>query len=122
QRGTAARVAGLSKWHYSQPDRRLTFEFPDRPALEVPAQILGMWSGIDESWLWGWANSAIEPGCTDEVERALRPDDRTPGFAVLWREKYPCEEAFASQVAHLAGVKMNAKGVYRGRVGSMWAY
>jgi len=119
---TSARLAGLAKWHYSQPERKATFEFGDRPKVEIPAQILGMWSPEEEAWLWGWANSAIEPGCTDLVEAAFAPDDRAPGLAVFWREKYPCEETFAHNIARLAAVQMNAKGVFRGRAGKATIY
>ncbi len=118
QASVATRLQGLAGWNYSQPDRRATFEFEDaRPKLDLPAQILGTWTSDDESWLWGWANTAIEPGCTDLVEQALRPDDRAPGFAVFWRERYPAEQGFAMKVALLAAQRMGARGVFRGRAG-----
>jgi hypothetical protein len=119
---TATRLSGLQTWNYSQPDRRASFIFPDRPKLEVPAQILGTWTRDDETWLWAWANSSVEPGCTDLVEQALQPDARAPGAAVFWREKYPCEEGFAHKVAQLAAHRMGAKGVFRGRAGDAILY
>ena len=118
----AERLTGSIRWSYSQPERLATFEFPERSALRIPAQLLGTWSLEEESWLWGWANTAVEPGCTEAIEGALRVDQRAPGFAVLWRERYPCEEAFAARVALLAGVRAGASGVYRGRMGGAWTY
>lgn len=122
QAALSARVQGTTSWTYAQPERRLSFSFPDRPTLEVSAQILGTWTEDEESWLWGFANTSIEPGCTQKVEAALDPDAREPGFAVFWREKYPCEDAFAAKVAALAAHRMGAQGVYRGRSKNAWAY
>jgi hypothetical protein len=116
------RLADCVRWSYSQPERRATFELPGGRRLEIAAQFLGTWSLDDESWLWGWANTAVEPGCTEQVERALRIDEREAGLAVFWRERYPCEEAFAAKVALLAGTRAGATAVHRGRVGGAWAY
>ena len=118
----AQRLVGCTGWSYSQPERVATFDFGSGPAWRVPAQLLGTWSPDEELWLWGWANTAVEPGCTDAIERALRVDQRDPGFAAFWRERYPCEEGFAARVASLAGVRAGASGVYRGRMGGVWAY
>ncbi|HZA50148.1 MAG TPA: hypothetical protein VE549_05355 [Myxococcaceae bacterium] len=118
----AERLAGFTRWSYSQPEGRATFDFAGGRTLWIPAQLLGTWSPDDETWLWGWANSAVEPACTEAIERALRVDHRDPGFAVFWRERYPCEEAFATRVAWLAGVRAGASGVYRGRMGGAWTY
>ncbi len=118
----AARIQGTTSWTYAQPERLLSFAFADRAPLQVPAQILGTWTQDEESWLWGWANTSIEPACTDRVEAALQPDAHEPGFAVFWREKYPCEDGFAGQVAALAAHRMGARGVYRGRAQNTWAY
>jgi hypothetical protein len=118
----AERLAGYTRWNYSQPERRASFEIPGQPELQVPAQFLGTWSPNDESWLWGWANTAVEPGCTEKIERALRVDQHEPGFAVFWRERYACEETFAARVALLAGVRAGATAVHRGRMGGAWAY
>ncbi len=123
QESVATRLHDLARWNYSQPDSRATFEFDDgRPKLDLPAQILGTWTRDDESWLWGWANTSIEPGCTDLVEKALRPDDREPGLAVFWREKYPAEQDFTLKVALLAAHRMGATGVFRGRAGDAVIY
>jgi hypothetical protein len=116
------RLTGCTGWSYRQPERRAAFEFSARPTLEVPAQLLGTWNAADETWLWGWANSSVEPGCTELVERALRPEEQQPGFAVFWRERYSCEESFAGKVALLAGLRVGATGVYRGRAGGAWLY
>jgi hypothetical protein len=119
---TAERLEGCARWSYSQPERVATFELPGRPALRISAQLLGTWSAEEEMWLWGWANTAVEPGCTEAVERALGVDQPARGFAVFWRERYPCEEPFAGRVAWLAGVRAGASGVYRGRVGGACTY
>jgi hypothetical protein len=117
-----ARIAGSTGWGYRQPERRATFEFEGRPSLDVAAQLLGTWNISDETWLWGWANSSVEPGCTELVERSIRPEQHQPGFAVFWRERFPCEESFAARVALLAGVRIGATAVFRGRAGGAWAY
>lgn len=123
QQATEARVAGYTGWSFSQPKGTVRFEFEaGTPPLEVRAQLLGTWSHEDESWLWAWANTSIEPSCTALVEKALDPDAHAPGFAVFWREKYPCELELAARVALLAADRMGATGVFRGRVGEAWAY
>lgn len=122
QEELSQRVAGSTRWAFSQPERQLTFEFADRPKLVVPAQFLGTWSPEDESWLWGWANTSVDEKCTNLVEAALKPDHQEPGMAVFWREKFPCEPDFAARVAMLAADRMGATGVYRGAVGGASAY
>lgn len=122
QRATAERLSTMTNWKYGQPERKATFERVGQPPLEIAAQIIGTWSSDEEAWLWGWANTSIEPGCTDLIEKAIDPDARAPGFAALWREKYPCEEAFAAKVALFAAFKAGATGVYRGRIGNATAY
>jgi hypothetical protein len=121
-RRTAERLAGMVRWSYSQPLQMACFEFEGRPGLEVPAQVLGTYLPDEQSWLWGWANKAVEPGCTQRIEQALAPDLRQPGLAVFWREKFPCEEEFAHQVAQLAAVRAQAAGVFRGRAGQAHLY
>lgn len=122
QHATSERLSQITNWKYGQPERKVKFDLAGQPPLEIPAQIIGTWSSDDEAWLWGWANTSIDPGCTDLVEKAINPDARTPGFAALWREKYPCEEGFGAKVALFAALKAGATGVYRGRVGNAWAY
>ncbi|MBX5483286.1 MAG: hypothetical protein IRZ16_15805 [Myxococcaceae bacterium] len=123
QKALEARLSGYTGWSYSQPERRVTFQFGDgRPALTVAAQLLGTWSPDDESWLWAWANSSVEPGCTELVEKAVNPDAHAPGLAALWRERFPCEPGFATKIALLAADRAGAKGVFRGRVGDTVAY
>lgn len=117
-----ARIAGFTRWHVSQPDQKVTFEFDDKPKLELSAQILGTWAPEDESWLWGWANTSVDQRCTRLVEAALRPDERAPGMAVFWREKFPCEPEFAAKVALLAADRLGATGVFHGTVGGASAY
>lgn len=122
QRRTKERLSDMVKWSYSQPEKSLTFDMVKGPPLKLRAQIIGMWADADESWLWGWANSAIEPGCTNLIDDALQPHLRQTGFAALWREKYPCDEGFGAKIALYAAYRADAKGVYRGRVGPAWAY
>ena len=100
----------------------MTFEFPDRPALKVPAQILGTWSPDEETWLWAWANTSVDERCTNKVEATVQPDERAPGFAALWRERFFCESDFAARLAMLVADRMKAEGVYRAKVHDAWVY
>jgi hypothetical protein len=116
------RLLGCAGWKLDQAGRMVTFDLPGRAALVVEAELLGTWTGEDESWLWAWANSTVDPGCTRTVEQALSPESRPAGMAAFWRERFGCEEPFASRLAHLAVHKLAGKGMFRGRFAKGWAY
>ncbi len=111
------RLLGVSGWKLDPPGRRVSFELPNAPPVVVDAELLGTWTPNDDSWLWAWANSSVDPACTKTVEERLAPETQPSGMAALWREKFPCEEPFAHRLAGFAAVRAGATGMYKGAFG-----
>jgi hypothetical protein len=117
EQAVAERLRGLVSSSFDPKQGTLSWDLGAGGRVEAPAQLLGTWTTADEQWLWAWANTAVEPACTELIERAVAPERRAPGLTLLWRERYGCELGLATKVAQLAAHRAGAVGVFVGRGG-----
>lgn len=117
-----AALTGCQTWGFDQRTQQVSFQVPGRGGLTAPAQLIGTWSQEDDSWLWSWANTSVDPKCFAEIEKATSPDARAPGLGALWRERFGCEEGFAQALARIAAHRAGARAVHRGRSGTTTAF
>lgn len=100
------------RWDFSQDDGRLIFNFADGTVAEANAQIIGSLNTLDNTWMWGWANSSIEDFLKQD-SIALREFGRARRIDQLTLPKRPATEQDGWHMAALACRLCNRQGAYR---------
>jgi hypothetical protein len=84
--------------------------------VTAPVQILGSLNTQDGTWLWGWANSSIEPALQRNA-LAMREYGERHGIEELTTRKFECDADKAWRFTALAVRLFGAQGGYRGPAG-----
>jgi hypothetical protein len=81
--------------------------------LMCDALVIGSWSSVSDTWLWGWANDWWEPRVTRDVVRVKRFAEEK-GLTRLWKKGFPADEKLAWHLA-LGALSLlpELEGVYR---------
>ena len=118
---TEAHAAGwglgtTDRWDLDQDDGRLVFTSKKITAT-APAQIIGTYNTLDDTWLWGWDNPSIEENMADHARRVHEYGEQH-GIAALTIRKLECGEDQAWEFTALACHLYGAQGAYRGPAGT----
>ncbi len=114
-------LGSFDRWDFSQDDGLLVFSNDDGFRAECPAQIVGSYSTADESWLWAWANTTLEPSLTLDAQ-ALREYGEAQGHARLTTRKWWGDVDEAWKMAALAVKLRGGQGAYRGPAGMNFVF
>ena len=105
-------LAAAERWKVDLQSGLLRFRFQDH-FLEGPAQVLGTYSEITHTWLWGWANEAISPNMRTASE-AARAAGQQPGLGALAERKLDVYSVAAGDdLACVTVLLAELNGVYR---------
>lgn len=115
-------IAGHDEWNYDAAARKLDLAKGVLPWRSLRAEIVGTYAEASETWLWGWANRSLNSASTTAVRALLESLRTRAGLSAFARPSLPCDERFASLLALLAAVKMDAKGVYPASYGEGVVY
>lgn len=118
---TEAHVAGwglgsTDRWDLDQETGLLVFTGKKLTAT-APAQIVGTYSTVSETWLWAWDNPSLLPPLQEHARRVKEYGERH-GIAALTTRKLECDEDEAWRLTALACHLCEAQGAYRGPAGS----
>ena len=112
---------GEADWNLDQEVGDLIFTTPNGPVATCKAQIIGTYNTLNETWLWSWANSSINP----ELQRdalALKAFGQQNGIEPLMMDKVGCDELQAWELTALACKLCEAQGAYRGPAGDTMVF
>ena len=85
--------------------------------VTAPVQIVGTYDQNVGSWMWGWANSSIDPSLMQDAIAVKSYGERQDN-SLLTSRVSDIEEYDAWQLAALACELNEQQGVYRGVAGS----
>ena len=104
-------------WDFAQDTGVLVFEFANGLEAHCPAQIIGTFNTIRQTWMWAWNNSSIAPDlCRDAL--TVREYGEQNAIAELTEPLWEATEMDAWQMTAIAARLCNAQGAYRGPSGS----
>jgi hypothetical protein len=105
-------LAAAERWKVDLQSGLLRFRFADH-VLEGPAQVLGTYSEITHTWLWGWANEAVAESMRTASE-AVRAAGQRPGLRALAERKLDVYSVRAADdLACVTVLLAELNGVYR---------
>jgi hypothetical protein len=104
------------RWDVDQTTGVLAFSNGGATEVICDVEILGTYSSITSTWLWGWANESVLKVLTENVLRVKEYGERE-GLNDLRERKVECSEAEAWAFAALASKVLGGLGVYRGPTG-----
>lgn len=107
---------GASDWFLDQDERVITFTSPEGIVATAPAQIAGTYNTEDNTWLWAWRNSSIDPALTAHSTIVRQYGERRK-IAELTTAKLEISEEKAWELAALTCKLGQFQGVYRGPSG-----
>lgn len=110
-------IGGFERWDINQEIGELIFSDGGDPKVVCSVTILGSFSDVSETWMWGWANpTLLEPLTRDTA--VVRQYGEENGIEDLTVEKTPASEAEAWALCALACRILNGAGLYRGPTGN----
>ncbi|MGC6617708.1 DUF6882 domain-containing protein, partial [Escherichia coli] len=56
-----------ASWSVDQDEGTIIFHAPDNIMVTAPVQIVGTYDQNVGSWMWGWANSSIDPSLMQDA-------------------------------------------------------
>lgn len=105
-----------ASWDADQETGILTWTLEDGRKATAPFQIVGTYSVRSGTFLWSWDNpSILEP--LSEDARTVRAFGKEHGIDFLQWGKIDCTEESAWELAALANLLCERRGVYRGPSG-----
>jgi hypothetical protein len=108
-------IQSASRYRYSFTGKDAWLGFGEDPKFDVmcDALVIGSWSSVSNTWLWGWANDWWEPRVTREVVRVKRFAEEK-GLTRLWKKGFKADEALAWHLAlGTLSLLPELEGVYR---------
>ena len=112
----AAWKLGSADWAVDQDTGLITFTVKKVTAT-APAQIIGTFNTLDDTWLWGWDHPSVDEAMGEQA-RQLHDFGQKHGIAALTTRKLECDENEAWEFAALACHLCGAQGAYRGPAGT----
>ncbi len=121
--------AHINTWHLDAADQydldleagEIIWFFPDK-IVRAPAQLLGTWSGQDNTFLWGWDHPSAPAG-TALAARALKDYADKHNIEQLKDRKQACDFEAAWNLAAMAVLLGDLQGVYRFQASeTAWVY
>ncbi|HWZ98757.1 MAG TPA: hypothetical protein VN025_13455 [Candidatus Dormibacteraeota bacterium] len=123
---TAAHNAGwhldkATQWSADQDSATLFFTFADGLVSSASFQIVGTYSGDDESFLWGWDHPSVLPTLRKHAQLAREWGDAN-GMSDYTTPMVQCSQDKAWEFVAVAARLGEANGAYRGPSGSTYIF
>jgi hypothetical protein len=121
---TAAQGWGLGKfarWGLNMDDGVLVFSNPDGYTASGPAQIIGSFDSLDNTWLWGWDNPSV-PDALKKDALKVKAYGEQNGITKLTTAKWTATESNAWEMVALATKLCGSQGAYRGPAGTTFVF
>lgn len=112
---------GEASWEVDQDEGKICFTAPDGVRAEAPVQIIGTYSTLDGTWLWGWNHPSVLPPLAENARRMRRYGEER-GYSRLTTRTFRCSEQEAWELTALAFRVCGANGAYRAPAGSAQAF
>lgn len=113
----AWRLGSEERWELNQEKGNLILTFTDGTVATAPAQIIGTFDTVGNTWMWAWNNPSILPALSKDAER-VRKYGQEHNIEMLISGEWACLEDKAWSIAAIACKLCGAQGVYRGPEGS----
>lgn len=113
ERALDGRAEGHTGWGYDQESGVLDLTRGNERVLQVQAEAIGSYAFESETWLWAWANPAIDPERARLVRSVRDWAARQTGLSAFCRPTLPCAESFADTLARIVATRGGAQGIYR---------
>jgi len=113
------RVFGLDRikrWDLSQDSGELVFSLAGGMKATAPAQIIGTYNTDDHTWLWAWANPAVDDKLKTDALK-VRKYGEEHHLDRLTQRKWSGTEDDAWAMVALAVKLCDEQGAYRGPAG-----
>ncbi len=110
-------LGSFERWDIDQEVGGLVFSNGGVPRLICSVTILGSFSDLSETWMWGWANPSLLGPLTRDTN-ALREYGQQNGVEDLIVEKTPATAGEAWALSALACRILEGLGLYRGPTGN----
>ena len=115
-------VAEAFKWDVDLDAGSISWFFLDGRTVKAPAQLIGTWTGRDDSFLWGWDHPSAPPGSA-HAAAAVKAHAERHAIGELQASRRSCGFEEGWQLAAIAVLVGDLQGVYRGQASpGTWAY
>lgn len=107
------------EWSFDQDSGLLHFSFSNGKKVTAPAEIVGTYNEVQETWLWAWANSSVVNTTISEATKSYGIEHDLDDLFE------PKSEQNLEECWELAAVSMhlaNQQGVYKARQGDMHVF
>lgn len=112
----------FDRWDLDQEEGILRFYDPENQVrIATPVVLLGTYSQVSGTWLWGWANESLREPLTKPLE-AVRKFGEERRIEDLTERKTACDESEAWGLAAVAMQILGGQGVYRGPAGKGYTF
>jgi Family of unknown function (DUF6882) len=111
----------IERWDLSQDTGELVFSLPDGIKAVCPAQIIGTYNSLDQTWLWAWANPSINEKLRADALK-VRKYGEERHIDRLTKSKWKGTEDDAWAMAALAVKLCGEQGAYRGPAGTTYVF
>jgi hypothetical protein len=99
----------------------LTLQFRHFPLLCSSVALVGRYESERSQWRWGWSERELAPELTEALED-VRAVGESRGYAQLTREVWTARKDEAWQMASVAALVLDGRGVYRVEEGAQQSY
>ena len=110
-------LGSFEQWDINQEVGELVFSSRGVPKLLCEVVILGSYSNVSETWLWGWANQSLLENLTKDTFKVKEYGQKL-GVSDLIDSKTVVTETEAWALGSYACRILDGKGLYKGPTGN----
>lgn len=111
-----------ASWDLDQDAGTIVFTTPSGMVATCPAQIIGTFNSLDNTWLWGWDHPSVVPGLQEHAKLCRDYGTRHNLDILTYQDIELDNEDGAWQLAAFACKLAGAQGVYRGPSGTTFVF
>lgn len=109
------------RWNIDLETQKIWWTFEDK-IVEADLEVLGTWSGRDNSFLWGWDHPSVPQSMRNATIKTKAYADEHD-IDELKDSMTNCDFEDCWEIASIAGLIGDLDGIYRGEAGgSTWIY
>jgi len=102
---------GHKRYEMSMEEGILRFFFEDGTIVECPAQAIGSFSKLDNTWAWAWANESISEELKSIANQCLTYGQEK-NIEVLTTASWPADMEWAWSLTAFAATSSQARGAF----------
>ncbi|WP_269542385.1 DUF6882 domain-containing protein [Cerasicoccus fimbriatus] len=110
-------LGSYERWDIDQEVGDLLFSNAGEVQLSCKVVILGSYSSVSETWMWGWANPSLLDHLTKDTERLIEYGEQH-NISDLTEPKTEATEDEAWALSAFACRILGGRGLYRGPTGN----